>query len=74
MAGQKQGKSSKKKRDKKCKPPGVSSAGVHGGGGKVTLTYLEKTLLGGGALKRIEKGHEGSIHHKDEVKIRGWLH
>lgn len=68
------GKGGKKKRDKKCKPPGVPSKGVHGGGGKVNLSYLDKTLLGGGALKRVEFDHAGSVHHKDEVKIRGWLH
>lgn len=44
-----QGKSSKKKRAHKV------SKGVHGGGGKVRLTELEKALMGKGAMKRIEK-------------------
>lgn len=43
----KAGKSSKKKRDKKV------STGTHGGGGKVTLSNLDKVLFGGGALRRI---------------------
>ena len=37
--------SSKRKREKKV------SAGIHGGGGKVTLTHLQKILLGKGAYQ-----------------------
>lgn len=38
-----------KKRTKKV------STGTHGGGGKVTLTPLQKVLLGGGALSRMKE-------------------
>lgn len=45
MAGQ--GKTSKKARKTKV------SKGIHGGGGKVRLTELQKALMGGGVMRRV---------------------
>jgi hypothetical protein len=45
----KQGKSSKRPRKPK------KSKEIHGGGGKVRLTELQKALMGKGAMKRIER-------------------
>ena len=39
----------KKKREHK------TSKGEHGGGGKVRLSYIQKILLGGGALRTVRK-------------------
>lgn len=48
----------KKKREKPCKPRGVPSKGIHGGGGKTRLTEVQKVLLGGGAARRFKPvGH-----------------
>lgn len=45
------GSNRKKKRDKKCKPRGTNSGGVHGGGGKTNLTTVQKALMGGGVIR-----------------------
>lgn len=45
------GSNRKKKRDKKCKPRGKDSNGVHGGGGKTDLSAIQKALMGGGVIR-----------------------
>lgn len=45
------GSNRKKQRDKKCKPRGTNSNGVHGGGGKASLTATQKALMGGGIVR-----------------------
>lgn len=48
------GSNSKRKRNKKCKPPGVNSGGNRRGARKARLSESDKAMLGKGIFDRME--------------------
>lgn len=55
------GKMSNSKRKRTPK----TSKGIHGGGGKVRLTELEKALMGKGVMRRIERPAKTKVKASD---------